>query len=164
MFCTPHFISGDVVLLTGTCFYRSNLFERPCIVYDSSTTGWITLAYKTTRQTVSMWAYWTLPRGEKEVNGMVSALKYCLILFLFNPTTILIFYLLLSFRLRKFFCVHIFLCFTAYCRYDFVPDFDLMPYLRTIYLFPEQFICPVVNNLCSITSPPLDLRHQFTLI
>jgi len=27
----PYLISGNVVFLTGTCFYRSNLFERPCI-------------------------------------------------------------------------------------------------------------------------------------
>jgi hypothetical protein len=31
MCCTPYLISGNVVFLTGTCFYRSNLFERPYI-------------------------------------------------------------------------------------------------------------------------------------
>jgi len=29
--CMPYLISGNVVFLTGTCFYRSNLFERPFI-------------------------------------------------------------------------------------------------------------------------------------
>ena len=32
MYCMPYLISGNVVFLTGTCFYRSNLFERPCIL------------------------------------------------------------------------------------------------------------------------------------
>ena len=31
MYCTPYLISGNVVFLTGTGFYLSNLFERPCI-------------------------------------------------------------------------------------------------------------------------------------
>jgi hypothetical protein len=32
MYCTPYFISGNVVFLTGTCFYHSKRFERPCIL------------------------------------------------------------------------------------------------------------------------------------
>jgi hypothetical protein len=35
MYCTPYFISGNVVLHTGTCFYRSDIFERPCIFSSS---------------------------------------------------------------------------------------------------------------------------------
>ena len=31
LYCTPYLISVNVVILTGTCFYSSNLFERPCI-------------------------------------------------------------------------------------------------------------------------------------
>jgi hypothetical protein len=31
MYCTPYLICGNVVFLAATCFYRSNLFERPCI-------------------------------------------------------------------------------------------------------------------------------------
>ena len=31
MYCMPYLISGNVVFLTGTCFYRSKLFERACI-------------------------------------------------------------------------------------------------------------------------------------
>ena len=31
MYCTPFLISSNVLFLTGTCFYRSNLFERPCV-------------------------------------------------------------------------------------------------------------------------------------
>jgi hypothetical protein len=27
----PYFISGNVIFLIGTCFYQSNLFERPSI-------------------------------------------------------------------------------------------------------------------------------------
>ena len=34
MYCMPYLISGNVVFLTGTCFYRSNLFERPCITFE----------------------------------------------------------------------------------------------------------------------------------
>ena len=33
MYCTPYLISGNVVSLMGTCFYRSNLFGRPCIIH-----------------------------------------------------------------------------------------------------------------------------------
>ena len=39
MYCTPYLIIGNVVFLTGTCFYRSNLFERPCIWLRKYQTG-----------------------------------------------------------------------------------------------------------------------------
>ena len=35
VYCTPYLISGNVVFLTGTCFYCSNLFERPCIYHNA---------------------------------------------------------------------------------------------------------------------------------
>jgi hypothetical protein len=31
MYCMPYYMCGNVVFHTGTCFYRSNLFETPCI-------------------------------------------------------------------------------------------------------------------------------------
>ena len=36
MYCTPYLVSGNVAFLMGTCFYRSDLFEKPCISQFSS--------------------------------------------------------------------------------------------------------------------------------